>query len=264
MPNPSEYEDKEEWMNVCVPKMMGEGKDNEQAVAACMGMWIDKQDAAKYRSSLLAVKAVGDWELDIRAVPFHSMDSDRQYFDEDTDVMPDVFKTPFIAYQHGIEQGAKRIQDKPVKLGAAVEGTLKKQMDGWHIRVVLDKAVKQAKTIMDAAHKGMVAVSSGSIAHLARLDVGGKLIQYEKNRPGRIAVWALGEISLWERGNGNVQPANQYAVALPVMKAIYRDAGIPFPEIDTNGVSQADNALKRARIDEVRNKSKLILKKMEK
>lgn len=262
MPNPNEFENKEEWMKVCVPKMIDEGKENEQAVAACMGMWNDKQDAIKYRNSLLAVKAVGDWELDVRAIPFNSLDSDRQYFDENTDIMPDEFKTPFIAYQHGVQQGAKAIQEKPIKLGKAVEGTLQKQPDGWHIRVVLDKAVKQAKDIMDAAYKGMVAVSSGSIAHLARLDVGGKLIQYEKNRPGRIAVWALSEVSLWEQGNGNAQPANRFAIALPAMKAIYREAGIPFPDIDTTGVSQATNALKRAEIEKIQARSKTILKKI--
>jgi hypothetical protein len=69
--------------------------------------------------------------------------------------------------------------------------------------------------------------------------VGGKLIPYEKDRPGRIAVWGLAEISLWEKGNGNYQPANQFAVALPVMKAMYRDAGVPFPDVKpssfTNG-----------------------------
>lgn len=42
MPNPTEYENEDDWMKVCVPKMMDEGKDNDQAVAACMGMWKDK------------------------------------------------------------------------------------------------------------------------------------------------------------------------------------------------------------------------------
>jgi len=195
-----------------------------------------------------AVKAVGDWELDINAVPFNSEDSDKQYFDENTEIMPDAFQTPLIAYQHGIEQGAKAYQGKPVVLGSVVQGSLTKQADGWHIRVVLNKAVKYAKTIMEAAKKGLVAVSSGSISHLARLDIGGKLIQYEKNRPGRIAVWPLAEVSIWERGNGNVQPANRFAYALPAMKAIYRDAGIRFPELPTSDVlPKADEAAKRAR-----------------
>jgi len=214
----------------------------------------------------LAVKAVGDWELDVTIIPFGSRaksDSDQQWFDPETDIMPDVFQTPLVAYQHGIEQGAKAYQGTPIKLGKVVPGSLHKQVDGWHVRVVLDKAIKQAADIMRAAYKGLVAVSSGSISHLARLDVGGgKLIQYEKNRPGRIAVWPLGEISLWEMGNGNVKPANRFAVALPALKAIYREAGLPFPDIqNTHGVlSQAKIAAKRAEIEEIRRESERLLK----
>jgi len=198
----------------------------------------------------LPVKAIGDWELDVLAIPFNSKDSDGQWFDENTDIMPDAFSTPLAVYQHGIKQGAKSLQDKPVIIGKTQAGTLEKKSDGWHIRVILDKLSEYAKAIMDAAKLGLVAVSSGSISHLARLEVNGKKIMYEKDRPGRIAVWPFAEISLWESGNGNMQPANRFAVALPAMKAIYREAGLPFPEVvDTDGdLPEAKQAAKRAKI----------------
>lgn len=197
-----------------------------------------------------AIKAVGDWELDVTAVPFGGKDTDGQWFDENTDIMHEAFQTPLIVYQHGIKQGAKGLQEKPLVIGKAIPGTLTKQADGWHIRVILDKALKVAKDIMEAAKRGMAAVSSGSISHLARLDVNGKLMQYEKNRPGRIAVWALGEVSIWENGNGNMRPASPFAVALPVMKAMYRDAGLQFPEVGNidGGLSEAEKAANRARV----------------
>lgn len=208
---------------------------------------------------LYAVKAVGDWELDVTAIPFGSRDSDGQWFDDRTDIMHEAFTTPLVVYQHGIKQGAKEIEEKPTVIGRSIAGSLAKKVDGWHIRVVLDQTKEAAKRVMEAAKQGLVAVSSGSISHLARLDIGGKLIQYEKNRAGRIAVWALGEISLWEKGNGNALPANQFAVALPAMKAMYKEAGLPFPEIDTNGVTpKAEQAEKRAKVLQ---KSKEILKK---
>ena len=207
------------------------------------------------------VKAVGDWELDVLAIPFDTKDSDGQWFDANTDIMPDAFQTPLIAYQHGIEQGAKAYQGKPIILGKTVQGSLTKQSDGWHIRVILDKAVKYAQSIMEAAKRGLVAVSSGAISHLARLEVNGKMMQYEKSRPGRIAVWSLAEVSLWERGNGNVEPANRFAYALPVMKAMYREAGIQFPDVPTGGASsQADEAATRAR-REIVEKAKVILQR---
>ena len=212
-------------------------------------------------NELIAVKAVGDWTLDVLAVPF-SKDADGQWFDQNTDVMADTFQTPLIVYQHGVKQGAKGYAEKPIILGKSLPGSLQKLADGWHVRVILDKTVKLAHDIYEAAKKGLVAVSSGAISHLARLDIGGKLIPYDKNRPGRIAVWSLAEVSLWEKGNGNANPANPgaYAIPLNAMKAIYRESGIPFPEISDDVLPEAAKAAKRARIVE---QSKQILKKTE-
>jgi HK97 family phage major capsid protein len=44
MPNVADYENEKEWMGACVPKMMDEGKDNDQAAAACMSMWERKNE----------------------------------------------------------------------------------------------------------------------------------------------------------------------------------------------------------------------------
>ena len=207
-----------------------------------------------------AIKAVGDWELDVRVLPF-TKDSDGQWFDENTDIMQGAFTTPLVIYQHGVKQGAQGLENKPVIVGDSVPGSLEKRADGWYIRVILNKALKQAKDIMDAAWKGLVAVSSDSIAHLARLDIGGKLIPYEKNKPGRIAVWPLAGFSLWEKGNGNFQPANHSAIALPAMKAIYRDAGLPFPVITPDDVlPEANLAAKRAKVKAIREQSKKLIK----
>lgn len=198
----------------------------------------------------LAVKAVSEWELDVRLLPF-TKDSDGQWADENTDVMEKAFSTPLVIYQHGVKKGAKQLEEKPLIVGDSVPGTLTKKEDGWWVRVILNKALKVAKDLMDAARAGKLAVSSDSISHLARLEVGGKFIQYEKNRPGRIAVWPLAGFSLWEMGNGNFKPANYSAIALPAMKAIYRDAGMQFPDVsdDTHGGEPyADEAARRAKI----------------
>lgn len=257
----------------CVHKEMPDGTAGEKvkchssmadARAHMRAMYANVEDAAqKYWKMSATVKATGDWELDVLAVPFNSIDSDQQWFDENTDIMHEQFQTPLIVYQHGVKKGSVKpdgraeIDCKPVVVGKSVPGTLEKKADGWHIRVILDKAIKYAKDIMEAAKNGMVAVSSGSIAHLARLDVGGKLMQYEKDRPGRIAVWGLAEVSLWDRSAGNANPANQFAVAMPVMKAMYRDAGIPFPELISN-TSDASKA------QEVRKRTQIALEKEEK
>jgi hypothetical protein len=208
------------------------------------------------------VKALADWELDVLAIPFDKKDSDEQWFDAETDIMHEAFTTPLIVHQHGIKNGGRAVDEKPVVLGRTVPGSLEKRADGWHVRVILNKTIKLAQEIFEAAKRGLVAVSSGAISHLARLEVGGKIIQYQKNIPGRIAVWSLAEISLWKLGNGNVRPASSFAIALPVMKAIYRDAGISFPDLDTHGVSEADKA-RRAKVEKVKKNAEKILKGFE-
>lgn len=209
----------------------------------------------------ISIKAVGDWELDVLANPFNRPDSDDQIFDDGTDFMLDTFTNPAILYHHGVMPGKQSLQSKPVVIGKAVSVT--KQADGIHVRVLLDKTLEWARKVWEAAKNGLAVASSDSIAHLARLDVGGKRIMYEKNKAGRIAVWPLAGLSLWDKVEGNFLPASNYALALPAMKAIYRDAGLAFPVMDTNGdLPDATNAVKRARVKQLQNKSKEIIKKI--
>jgi hypothetical protein len=245
MPNMKDFDNQDDWMKACVPRMMEEGKDNEQAVAACMGMWAEKTDAAKYRLMVSAVKAVGDWEIDITAVPFGGRDSDGQWFDDNTDTMSDNFSNPVILYHHGVMPGKQSLQANPVVIGKAM--SVEKKSDGWHIRAMLDKTVEFARRVWEAAQKGLAVASSDSIAHLARLEVGGKLVMYEKNKPGRIAVWPLAGVSLWDNVAGNFSPASRNAIALPAMKAIYEQAGLILPDISENDEQGAGKAAKIAK-----------------
>ncbi len=257
---PPELHDK--WKR-CVEQVTADGTSEESAYGICYASVVEGKaeaiaEAGKHGFAMKAdevrmirgpVKAVGDWELDVLAVPFVGVDGDGQYFDASTDVMEKAFSTPIGIYQHGIKQGGQDYQDKPVIVGYTKPGTLEKRADGWHIRMILDQTIKLAKEIMDAAWKGLVNVSSGSVSHLARLQVGSKLVPYSKDQPGRIAVWPIAEISLWESGNGNFNPASRFAVATPVLKAIYRGANIAIPEIlntDSNSPEAIMAAKKKA------------------
>lgn len=48
MPDPSDYEDEDSWMSACVPDVMDEGKDHEQAVGKCLGMWNHAEESANW------------------------------------------------------------------------------------------------------------------------------------------------------------------------------------------------------------------------
>jgi hypothetical protein len=206
---------------------------------------------------MITVKAIDEWEIEIRAVPF-GMDGDQQSFDAETDYMLDTFSTPAILYHHGINPGKQSLQEKPVIIGKSV--SVEKRADGIYIRAILDKTLEFARRVWEAAKNGIAVASSDSISHLARLDVGGKRIMYEKGRAGRISVWPLAGVSLWDNVKENFNPASQNAIALPAMKAIYRDAGLLFPEIEqtTHGdLSEAKKAAKRAE-DAIKASKKLI------
>lgn len=212
---------------------MQEAKDHMAALYAAMQDESMKAADNLFDLEHVTVKAVGDWELEIRAVPF-GIDRDEQSFDAQTDYMLAEFPTPVITYHHGVNPGAKGLQANPMIIGKTT--SVEKRADGIWIRVLLDKTLDFARRVWEAAKKGLAVASSDSIAHLARLEVNGKQIFYDKDRPGRIAVWPLAGVSLWDLGNGNFRPASPNAIALPAMKAIYREAGLPFPDFNPHDV----------------------------
>lgn len=239
----------------CVHKKNEDGVAGEKVKCHASEKEAKEHMAALYANApeMMAVKALGDWEIEIRAVPF-GKDRDSQTFDSQTDYMLADFPTPVITYHHGINPGKRGIQENPVIIGKTVN--VEQRQDGIYLRVLLNKTIEFASRVWEAAKKGLAVASSDSIAHLARLEVNGKRIMYEKDRPGRIAVWPLAGVSLWDATGENFRPASPNAIALPAMKAMYRDAGLPFPDVDTGGVSEAEKA-KRARVI---NRSKQLLK----
>lgn len=42
MPSPDNYSDRGEWMAACVPVLIDEGREQDQAVAICSSMWDSK------------------------------------------------------------------------------------------------------------------------------------------------------------------------------------------------------------------------------
>lgn len=172
----------------------------------------------------LAIKIGGDWQLEVNAIPFDVVDADGQWFAADTRLWDEHFPTPPVVYYHGYAPD-RTPQGDPQVIGSIV--SREKRADGVWVRVALDKTKELAKRVWDAAQRGMAAASSGSIAHLARLENQ----PYRKDKPGKITSWAFAELSLIDIGEGRA-PANRYAVAVPVLKSVYEQAGLSLPEVD--------------------------------
>ncbi len=189
------------------------------------------------------IKTAGDWELDVLAIPFGGPDFGKdlqgEYFTPDTDLSVDQFPTPMVVYYHGFDEN-KVPMKTPETIGDVISQETK--ADGHWVKILLRKANKYAQRVWKAAKKGMAKASSGTIAHLARSEWGGE-----------ITFWPFAEITLLDESvEENRIPANAYAVAIPVMKALYAKAGINLPDIldPQNPQAKAKGAQHRAKADE--------------
>jgi hypothetical protein len=175
-----------------------------------------------------AIKAVGDWEIDILAIPFggpDDRDADGEYFSSKTNVHLDKFPTPPLVYYHG-----SKAPGQPSVRPEYIGRTLSHRIDesGVWVRGVLDKASELAGKVWAAVQAGTAYASSGSVAHLVR-----------KTADAMILEWPLAEISVFDTEDGK-QPANKRAVALPAMKAVYEAAGLSMP-LDIEPEPEADD-----------------------
>ena len=178
------------------------------------------------------IKAVGEWEIDVLAIPFGSpseKDGHGEYFDANTNLHLDRY-TPAVHYYHSLTPEDQGI---PEEIGHVKSSEIKQ--DGVWYRIVLNKASKFAKLVMDAAKKGLARASSGTAAHLVRIA-----------RDGHIENWPLVEVSIFDtEGKYNLMPANNRAVALPVVKALFERAGISYPDDLSDDYRSKVNAIGR-------------------
>jgi hypothetical protein len=239
----------------CVYK---EGED-KQPVGESLGCHPSKEEARAQRRALYAnmenenksVKAVGDWELEVLAIPFgdvNNLDSDGEFFSSKTNLHLDTFKTPLIPYYHSFGPDNKPL-DTPEIIGKPKGYEIRP--DGVWWRVVLDKTNEFAKRIWEAAKQGLARASSGSIAHLVRKAMNGEILE-----------WPLAEISLIDMGD-NRAPANKWAVALPVMKSVYDQAGMILPDIQPANTPEVGEAGEDKPADAVVGNSKIGAMKMD-
>jgi len=189
------------------------------------------------------MKVVGDWKLRVLGNPF-GPDSDTQWFDSRTKIVSGS-EIP-VVYYHSLSEDSKPddidFVAEPIIIGKASNPQM--EADGVWWTVILDKTVQKAKEVWDAAKNKTAVASSGCIDYLSRLEIGGKLIPYTKKMPGRIAIWHMGELSLWDK-LGHLSQAHPHAVAVPALKAIYEAAKMPFPpSIVSPRNSEADSARK--------------------
>lgn len=174
-----------------------------------------------YKPVKMTVKPVkagdGEWLLDVLGAPFggpvNGRDRDGEYFNETTNFMLDQLPSRPIVHYHGFDSEGNPVE--PEIIGREVSHEVRS--DGVWFRVALDQAKDTARRIWEAAQNGLARASSGAINHFVRVE-----------DDGHIRTWPLAELSLMDMGAGEY-PANAYAVAMPVSKALFKAANLTWP-----------------------------------
>jgi len=192
---------------------------------------------------MIQIKALGDWEIEVLGVPFggpDNRDAHGEFFDATTELHLDKFSAPPVVYYHGFDGNSRGVSEmkSPEYIGKTIG--VEKRLDGIWYRVILDKASAFARKVWEAAKQGVAFASSGTIPHLSR-----------RGENGHIAEWVVAELSLVDGNkNENREMASRDAVALPVLRSIYKQAGIGWPD-GLEDLSQETGA--RGAVDESEN-----------
>ncbi len=164
------------------------------------------------------IKTAGEWSLDVLGCPFGSntnRDAHGEWFSPHTQFHAEQIPLPPVVYYHGFDP-----QGQPQGTPEFIGKTVRRWIDEYGVwyRVVLNQSSAFARRVWQAARDGVARASTGTMAHLRRV-----------GRDGHINHWLVSELSLFD-AVGQRQPANRYAVAVPVLKAIYQQAGLALPE----------------------------------
>jgi len=209
MPEPSNYDNESDWMSACVPKMIDEGREQDQAVAACMSMWREKKSwggmsleqiihrflAKEFTNELKAVSETDD-ELRVKnyIVLFGGRDlegigsrrknqdgSIGEYFAKNVDVESSYTKTGrlYVDWEHGNDPDG--IGNNPDEILGYVDWTTARRDEkGIEVERVLNRRAKYMQWLEVLIREGLVGNSSMPVQGAA-----------EKKANGEITRWPL-------------------------------------------------------------------------
>jgi HK97 family phage major capsid protein len=199
MPNPNDFDNQADFMKVCVPMRVKEGDKQEQAVAACLGMWRNKgksltradvvaslsnaikQDSEELIAFGAELKDLGGGKVGgllVRYTTKVDPDLTMDYFDAATEIHTP--ETLDVLYNHG--------QDATLKRQVLGKATTKREDAGLWVEAQLNLRDEYEKAIYRMAQQGKLSWSSGALSHLVEREPAGKAMH--------IKSWWIGEASL--------------------------------------------------------------------
>lgn len=181
--------------------------------------------------------------FDVLGLPFFGpiggKDANKEFFTPKTDFGMEIGDSIPCVYYHGRTKNA-RFALKPEFYGRATL-THFDDRGGW-FRVLVDKSKSMANDLFKSAKNNNLRASTGLAGKLGRF-----------KRSGEITLWVPGELSLIDQNfRAGRAAANDHAVALNVLKEMYNENNILWPE-----------ALEEARLKDNNNKKLNRSSKME-
>ena len=232
----------------CIYKKGPEGEPEGES----LGCHPSKPEAARQLAALYAnvedakVKALdfpdGVHKLLVLATPYGGPDNGKdwqgEYFDDETDFMTELGESRPIIYFHGLQPSGRK-QARPEVIGTGI--AVRRDENGMWFEVLLEKGKALVERLWEAALKGLVRASTGSLSHLVR-----------RAKDGHLLTWPIGEISLLDIGTGR-EPANDYATVVP-LKSLFTEAGLEPPE----WVIKADEAEVTQSVEPIQPRVKIV------
>lgn len=186
MPDVTEYNDEQEWMGACVPAKVGEGMEQEQAVAVCMSQWSERKsvDVVAFGNEVKAVKMDdGNVKLTGYLVRFSDetkTDLTGDFFAKDTDYGSAEKSEGWFNHRLPVEYKGSRF----VYTEQLPDVTLTKDDKGIIGEIILGARNEYEKMIADWGVKGLLGWSSGTAPHLVDRET--------KGNAQKITRWHLG------------------------------------------------------------------------
>lgn len=196
MPRPRNDENKQEFINRCVPILIDEGKDKDQATATCSGLWENRDK----RLISVPIRSMpmpnGTKRYRAYAVTFNGPDDKDlydTYFDHETDYMLHLYRTRPWFYEHGShpDVGSRDVGVWDVigtdEHGVYVEGFMHDESairGTFNVDDEVERHLEYREAIDTLIEAGVLYPSSGTMQYMADID-----------GSGHVRTWPIVEVS---------------------------------------------------------------------
>jgi HK97 family phage major capsid protein len=205
MPDPKQFENEKDFLAVCIPKRIEEGDSQEQAVAACMGMWEKKDESTEEKT--VEKTAEGNWMKTVSKtddalrianyiILFGGRDLEGlgsyrvnpngtrgEFFSADVELDSTYLKSGqlYVDWEHGRDPDGEGIDEDEV-LGYVDWKTAVKDERGWFVERVLNRRSKYVQWLEELIEAGLIGNSTEPVQKGVKKKENGEIVAWPLKR----------------------------------------------------------------------------------